>query len=203
MQSKHLRIGMTLIVFLLLFIRPLYSQPPCDDCAGSGTLEGPFTITLSVDPALAEGCNVTITYYKRTCKGFSNIFISNYVSSGTTCSTIVDGIQIERALASMLYGYGISMPPYETTDPPAYWRVMRPACWQKTGVMVDSSSAQSFTGCPGAECCITYFQATAGNCGSRVTYIRTLNTPISCPEQSPPIDCLHSCGRDPIEGWKP
>ncbi|MBK9246542.1 MAG: hypothetical protein IPM69_00135 [Ignavibacteria bacterium] len=203
MQNNHRRFPAFFLLFFLLICNPLFSDIPCDDCDGSGTLEGPFTLMVSVDATLADGCDVTITYYKRTCLGFSNLFITGYVSSGTTCDSITDYAQIERALASMLYGYSISMPPYETTDSTAYWRIMRPACWQKTTVMVDSAEAQSFTSCPDAECCITYFQATPGTCGRRVTYIRTLNTAITCPViVSPPIECLHSCGRDPLEGWK-
>lgn len=205
MQHQHRRLYVSVFFIFLLFLSPLYSQsPPCDDCDGSGTLEGPFTLTVSVDATLADGCDVVITYYKRTCKGFSNLFITQYSSSGSTCSGITDYAQMERALASMLYGNVISMPPYETTDPPAYWRVMRPACWQKSSGMIDSSEVHTFTICPESECCISYYQATAGNCGSRVTYIRTEDISPTCPEPtSPSVECLHSCGRDPIEGWKP
>ncbi len=146
MQYQHRRFYVSVFFIFLLFLSPLSSQsPPCDDCDGSGTLTGPFTLTVSVDATEADGCDVVITYYKRTCKGFSNLFITQYSSSGSTCSGITDYAQMERALASMLYGNVISMPPYETTDPPAYWRVLRPACWQKSSGMIDSSSVQVLT----------------------------------------------------------
>lgn len=190
-----------LIILILCFYSTSFSQPlpACDDCGTTGTLEGPYHTTFSVDPSLSGGCNVTIAYYKRTCKNFTNMFITQYTVSGTTCSNFSGTTLIDRALAGFLSNTP-PFPPFETTDPPCYWRVMKPTCWKKKSA-VGAYSIDTLEGCPTAPCCITYFGARNNNCGQIVTHIPFFyQSPSTCPLDS--TCTVSSCNHDPFDSWK-
>lgn len=197
---SNLRHCTYLIILILCLYSTALSQPPptlqCDDCVESGTLEGPYNVNVDID-TIVGGCNVKIQYYKRTCKGFTNVFITNYKMSGTNCSGLSDNTKTDRALSRMIYDEIISLPPYGSGDAPAYWRVRRPACWQKSQI---TSDTVSYTSCPSAECCDTYFKAAVGDCGKNISYIPMKDT-TNCPTPTPPMQCFRSCGRDPLDAW--
>ena len=188
-----------LIILILCFSNISFSQPTvgCDDCGSSGTLEGPYNTTFSVDLSSPYGCNVTITYYKRTCSGFTNMIITQYVLNGTNCSDYSGTILIDRALSGFLSN-APPFPPFETTDPPAYWRVLKPTCWKRTSV---TDTATTLLPCTGAPCCISYFGAKTNNCGQIVTYLPFFSqSKVTCP---PDATCtVNSCGHDPFDAWK-
>ncbi len=200
MLSNLRYLGYSIILFLFLHSSAL-SQIDCDDCGGVGTLEGPFTTYIYVDTTVGSGCQVKIEYYKRTCKGFTNVFVTNYQMSGSNCSSLSDYTKIDRALSGMLHEGTAPLPPYDSNDVPAYWRIRRPTCWQKNPILVDSVATDNYTSCPSAECCETYFKATATGCGRIITYIPMKDTS-NCPTPIPPMQCIHSCGRDPLDAWK-
>lgn len=201
-MHSTLRLCGYIFILILCFYNTSFSQPPpptlpCDDCAGSGTLSAQLTLTVILDSS-SGGCRAKITYYKRTCKNFTNIFVTNYKIIGSNCSSLTDVTKIDRALSRLIYDDLISLPPATSGDGAAYWRVRRPACWQKTNTTNDTVS---YTSCPSAGCCESYFKATVGDCGKRISYI-PMNDTAECPAPTPPIECIHSCGRDPIEGWR-
>mgnify|MGYP000870141207 CR=1 FL=1 len=195
-----------LIILILCFYKTSFSQPPpptlpCDDCAGSGTLSALDSVSVYVDSTTGTGCRATVQYYKRTCKGVTNIFITGYKMVGSNCGSLSDYTKIDRALALIIYDQAIPLPPYDSSGSATFWRYRRPACWQKTTSLVGLTLTYTYTSCPSAECCDTYFKATWGICGKVITYISTKDT-ADCPAPTPPIECFHSCGRDPIEAWR-
>ena len=186
-----------LIILILCTYNTSFSQVSCDDCGTTGTLEGPYNTTFAVDLSVANGCNVTITYYKRTCKNFTNMFITKYILRGTHCSSLSGTTIIDRALSGFLSNTP-PFPPFETTDPPCYWRVIKPSCWKKTNI---TDTATTLETCPSAPCCISYFGARNNNCGQIVTYIPFFyQYPVTCPLD---VTCtVSSCDHDPFDAWK-
>lgn len=191
-----------LIILILCLYNTSFCQltPPtseCDNCGGTGILEGPYNTTYSIDTA--SGCNVTITYHKRTCNSFTNIFVTQYSYTGNSCSSFSGTDIIDRALSGFLSG-NAPFPPYELTDPPAYWRVAKATCW-KEDTSTSTSLIKVFIPCPSAPCCITYFGARNNNCGRIVTYIPFFYlSPVTCP---PDTTCtVTSCNHDPFDAWK-
>lgn len=200
MHSTLRHCGCLILLILCIYTTSFSQTPPtvnCYDCDTTGTLEGPYTTTFSVDPSLAGACSVDITYKKQTCGGITNMYITGYKIKGTTCSEFSRTILIERALTGFLSN-SPPFPPFETTDPPAIWRVVKPTCWKPRGIAGDSLFLDP---CPSAPCCSTYFSARNNNCGQIVTYIPFFhNTPVTCP---PDTACtVSSCGSDPFDSWK-
>lgn len=188
-----------IVTLFLVFCSPVFARIECDDCGSSGTLEGPYTATFSVDPTLAGGCEVTITYSRRTCNSVTNIFITGYKLTGTNCPSIPSVTIIDRAL-SVFLSNSPPFPPYELTDPPAIWRVVRPVCWKQ--VIGTTEGDTTIVGCPEAPCCITYYGARNNNCAKIVTYLPKFyqNNSLVCP---PDTTCtIRSCGYDPLDAWK-